>query len=148
MPDEERRSGEAAAQGTAAVSESEDLMRDFTKLPKNATVQVKSVTKNGDRVLDLDGMQIQIGHAVGEELLAALTRSYRPYAGFSIFDRIMQELDAVIDRLMAEEADDRDPGRAEAFCRALALIRDPYEPDYEAERERQMERWEKRNADE
>lgn len=133
-----------------AASETEALMEDFYELEPDATVTVEAVTKNGDRVLDLDGMRIQIGHAKGEELLAALTRSYRPYAGYSIFDRIMQELDAVIDRLMSEDgtaADDRDPGRAEAFCRALALIRDPYEPDYEAERDRQMDRWRKRNEE-
>lgn len=126
--------------------ESDALMEDFTELPPDAVVSVKSVTKCGDRVLDLDGMQIQIGHRAGEELLAALTKSYRPYAGFSIFDRIMQEMDAVMDRLMADEPaeDGRDPGRAEAFCRALALIRNPYEPDFEGERDRQVERYHRR----
>jgi hypothetical protein len=84
-----------------------------------------------------------------EELLAALTRSLRPYAGYSIFERIMEEMDAVMDRLMAGEPaeDGRDPGRAEALCRSLAMIRNPYEPDYEGERDRQMERWEKRNSE-
>lgn len=127
-------------------TESEELMEDFTELPPDAVVSVKSVTKKGDRVLDLDGMKIQIGHRAAEELVAVLTRSLRPYAGFSIFERIMQELDAVIDRLMAEEEaeDGRDPGRAEAFCRSLALIRNPYEPDFDGERKRQMERYRKR----
>lgn len=131
------------------MNESAELQRDFSLLPADAIVSVESVTKHGDRIIDLDGMKIQIGHAACEELLAALTRSLRPYAGFSIFDRIMQELDAVIDRLQAGEpaADGRDPGRAESLCVALAIIRNPYEPDYPGEKARQMERWEKRNAE-
>jgi hypothetical protein len=129
--------------------ESDNLQRDFTTLPKDATVKVESVTKRGDRILDLEGIRFQIGQRVAEELLAALSRSLRPYAGYSIFDCIMQDLDAVLDRLMAGEPaeDGRDPGRAEAYTKALATIRNPYEPDYPAEKDRQMERWEKRNAE-
>lgn len=104
-------------------------------------VNVEALPK-GDRVISLDGMRFQIGLPIAEELAAALGSSLRPYAGFSIFDKIMQELDPVMDRLMAKDpADDgRDPGRAEAFTMALALIRNPYEPDYIAEKVRQMER--------
>lgn len=96
----------------------------------------------GDRVIDLDGMKFQIGLPIAEELLSALGSSLRPYAGYSIFDKIMGELDPVMDRLMAKDPaeDGRDPGRAEAFVMALAMIRNPYEPDYIAEKARQMER--------
>lgn len=132
----------------AIEEESEQLQRDFTEVPKDGTVRVESVSKRGDRILDLDGMKFQIGQRVCEELLAALSRSLRPYAGYSIFDCIMQDLDVVLDRLMSGNPadDDRDPGRAEAYTMCLAIIRNPYEPDYPAEKQRQMERWEKRDA--
>lgn len=103
--------------------------------------------ENGRLDLEIDGIKFDVPHGIAQELNAALTTALRPYAGFSIFERIMEELDAVIDRLMSGDGtaeDDRDPGRAEAFCRALALIRNPYDPDYEGERERQMERYEHR----
>jgi len=119
-------------------------MRSYQKAEQ---VSVKRVGR--DVELDLDGMRFQIGQGIAEELLAGLSGVIRPYAGYSIFDRIVQEIDAVIDRLMSGDGaaeDGRDPGRAEAFCRALALIRNPYEPDWEAERDRQMKRWEQRNA--
>jgi hypothetical protein len=128
--------------------ESAELQKEYTTILPSM-VSVEKVGKKGDMVLELDGIRFQIGAKVGEELLSALTRVVRPYAGFSIFDRIMQELDAVIDRLMSEDGtaeDDRDPGRAEAFCRSLALIRNPYDADWQAERERQMERYWKRNG--
>jgi hypothetical protein len=126
------------------TEETAELMRSYQKAEQ---VSVKRVGR--DVELDLDGMRFQIGQGIAEELLAGLSGVIRPYAGYSIFDRIVQEIDAVIDRLMSGDGaaeDGRDPGRAEAFCRALALIRNPYEPDWEAERDRQMKRWEQRNA--
>lgn len=113
------------------------------------SVTIETITKKGDRVIDLDGMKFQIGLRVAEELCASLTANLRPFAGYSIFDKVMLELDAVLDRLMAGEAteDGRDPGRAEMATMVLAIIRNPYEPDYEGERDRQMERWRKRNEE-
>lgn len=120
--------------------------------PKGECGSVKIETiigGKGDRVIDLDGMKFQIGQGVAEELLAALTSSLRPFAGYSIFDKVMLELDAVMDRLAAREPseDGRDPGRAEAYTTVLAIIRSPYEPDYKGEKDRQMERWHKRNEE-
>lgn len=113
------------------------------------SVAVKKINGKGDREVNLDGMKFQIGEKVCEELMAALSSSLRPFAGYSIFDKIQLELDAVLDRLMAGEAseDGRDPGKAEAHTMDLALIRNPYEPDYVGERARQMERWRKRNEE-
>lgn len=105
---------------------------------------------NGHLLVDVDGIKFEMATGVGEELLASLTRALRPFAGFSIFDEIMMNLDAVIDRLMGgdETEDGRDPGRAEAFTMALAIIRNPHSPDFVAEKARQMERWRQRESGE
>jgi hypothetical protein len=136
--------------GRKAAEESVELRKDYVRIDgKSDQVQFGAASKRGDVELIMAGIRFQLSRGVAEELLGGLTRQIRPYAGYSIFDRIMEELDTVIDRLMSGDgaaADERDPGRAEAFCRALAMIRDPYQPDYEEERKRQMERWNQRNG--
>lgn len=108
-------------------------------------------TKKG-LLVDIDGIKFDIPVKVGEELMASLNRALRPFAGFSVFDEIMMNLDAVIDRLMAgpdgQAEDGRDPGRAEAFTMALAIIRQCGKPDFQGEKERQMERYQKRMSGE
>lgn len=121
------------------------MRRDYTKVEGSVSVE-----KAGrDYELNLDGMRFQVGQRIAEELLGALSKALRPYAGYSIFGRIQEELDTIVDRLQSEDGaaeDGRDPGRAEALCRALAMIRNPYAPDFDAERDGAMERWEARNA--
>lgn len=109
-------------------------------------VRVETVNRRGDRSISLDGMKFQVGQSVAEDLLAALSSSLRPYAGYAIFDRIQQELDPVLDRLMSGDVteDGRDPGRAEAYTMVLAIVRNPYDTDYPGEKDRQMERYNKR----
>lgn len=112
----------------------------------NGRVRVKP--SGEEFIIDLDGIRFQVPRGLLEELMAATTTAIRPYAGMSIFERIMDELDVIIDRLMSgdgQAVDGRDPGRAEAYTRALALIRNTYEPDYDGEKERAMLRWERRN---
>lgn len=128
-----------------AAEESEQLMTGHTREISAGATSVQPF-KNV-LLMDVNGIKFHVPRGVGEELLAQLTRALRPYAGYSIFDRIMQENDAVIDRLMAGESaeDGQDKGRAEALTKCLAMIRNPYEPDYPEEKRRQMERWRKRN---
>lgn len=98
-------------------------------------------------IINLDGMRFDIPRGLLEEMVAAGTSILRPYAGLSIFERIMTELDTVIARLMSGDGaaeDGRDPGRAEAFNMCLAIIRNTYQPDYEAEKQRAMERYQNR----
>lgn len=109
-----------------------------------------ATVKEGDRgryEVSIAGINFEVPKGAAEELLYSLTHALRPYAGYSIFDIIMMDLDAVLDRLMAGEPDEdgRDPGRAEAFTMCLATIRNPSQPDYPEEKERQMVRWDKRN---
>lgn len=115
---------------------------------QNGRVKVETLSK-GDRKIDLDGMGFQIGQAVAEELLAALSSSLRPYQGYAIFDRIQQQLDPVMDRLMAgaPAEDGRDPGRAESYTMVLAIIRNPHKADYPSEKVRQVNRWNFMNED-
>jgi hypothetical protein len=109
----------------------------------NGRCSVKAGDKGGTR-LDIAGIKFDIPRALAEELNAALSSYLRPYAGMSIFERVMEELDTVIARLMSgdgEAEDGRDPGRAEAFCMVLAILRNTYEPDYDQERQRAMDRY-------
>lgn len=109
----------------------------------NGRCSVTNGGKGGTR-LDIAGIKFDIPRALAEELAAALSSYLRPYAGMSIFERVMEELDTVIARLMSgdgEAEDGRDPGRAEAFTMVLAILRNPYEPKYEQEKERAMERF-------
>lgn len=114
---------------------------------QNGRVKIETLAK-GDRSVSLDGMNFQIGQGVAEELLAALSSSLRPYQGYAIFDRIQQQLDPIMDRLMAGEPaeDGRDPGRAEAYTMILAIVRNPYKPDYPGEKARQVELFHEREG--
>lgn len=137
--------------GKASV-ESAELQKDFIEIDNKSTgLKISRIDRTGgDIELVLAGIRFQLRRGVAEELLGKLSNNMRPYAGYSIFDRIMEELDSIIDRLMSEDgaADDgRDPGRAEAYTKCLAMIRNPYQPDYEAERDRHMERFYQRNGE-
>lgn len=114
----------------------------------NGRCSVKPGTE-GAMVLDIAGIKFEVPRGLAEELCAALTSALRPYAGMSIFERLMDELDVVIDRLQSGDPaeDGRDPGRAEALCKSLATIRNPYQPDYPGEKERAMERWAARETE-
>lgn len=103
---------------------------------------------NGNYQVEIEQGRFEVQPSEAEDLLWALTSALRPFAGYSIADRIQQNLDVVIDRLQAgEEAEDgRDPGRAEGYTMVLAIVRNPYAPDYPGERKQQMSRWRKRNS--
>lgn len=143
-----RRPPASVAGRPTAAEESEQLVTGHTHEITAGTTSVQPV-KNA-LLMDIDGIKFQVPKGVGEELLAQLTRALRPYAGYSIFEEIMMETDAVIDRLMAGNPaeDGQDKGRAEALVKCLAMIRNPYEPDYPEEKRRQMERWKNRDRTE
>lgn len=105
--------------------------------------KVTKVEGATDLFLSIDGITFQMPRSLCEELNAALCTQLRPYAGLSLFERIMEQLDETIDRMMngAEAEDGRDPGRAEAFCWTLAVIRNSYLPDFKQEKELAMARW-------
>lgn len=70
--------------------------------------------------------------------------------GRSILEMLEHELDVVVERLMAQQEteDGQDKGRAEAMAYALAIFRQPYNPDYPGEKNRAMERWHAANEEE
>lgn len=115
----------------------------------NGRCSVRAGDQGGVR-LDIAGIKFDIPRPLAEELNAALASYLRPFAGLSIFERVMEELDVVIARLMSGDGqaeDGRDPGRAEAFTMVLAILRNTYDPDYDQEKERAMERFHDANPE-
>lgn len=68
----------------------------------------------------------------------------REYVTKSLLERMWEELDSIVERLMsgAEADDGRDPGRAEGVAFCIALITQPYAPDVDKIRQLAMERYE------
>lgn len=80
-------------------------------------------------------------------------------AGQSLLEKLWEELDSIMDRLMEEDQPDSDSsrqdvihygelrGQAQGVAYAIAIIEQPYKPDMPGVKDRAMERWEERNAD-
>ena len=70
------------------------------------------------------------------------------YAGPSIREQMWEELDSLINILMAHKAKDvvYARGRAYGVASCLAILEQPYSPNVDAVRERAMERWNERRA--
>lgn len=115
----------------------------------HGNAKVDLIPGSNDRAVDINGIAFQISTSDAEDLMCALTTSLRPHAGIAIISRIQEELDAVMDRLMSGDVaeDGRDPGRAEAYTMVMAIFRNLYSTDYPGEKERQMERYWKRNGE-
>jgi hypothetical protein len=64
-------------------------------------------------------------------------------AGRSIIEIIWEDLDDVMDRLMAEPTD-ADKGEALGLARALATMMNPYEKNVDSIRGEAFERWQER----
>lgn len=136
--------------------ESDELMANHGAGMTDNLVTVEEIGKGAGKgtgkgfLVAFDGMKFELGQGVSEELLYRLTKALRPYSGYSIFDNILLEVDAVLERLMAgeEDEDGLDKGRAEAFTMCLAMIRNPYTPNYDEEKARLMTRyWKLQNGE-
>lgn len=68
--------------------------------------------------------------------------------GKSILEMLWEELDGIVERLMAdgEAADGQDVGRAQGVAYAIAVIENPYHVDIERVRAEAMDRWEADNG--
>lgn len=63
-------------------------------------------------------------------------------SGKSIYDMLWEELDAIVERLMAGAAGEDDKGKAQGVAFAIATIENPYLPNIERVRAEAMRRWE------
>lgn len=63
-------------------------------------------------------------------------------AGKSILDMLWNELDSIVERLMADADAEQDKGMAVGVAYAIAVIENPYLPDIERVRSEAMVRWE------
>jgi hypothetical protein len=116
----------------------------------HGNAKVKKIAGSGSYAVEINGIAFEISGADAEDLMCALTTALRPHAGVAIIGRIQEQLDSVMDRLMTGEVseDGRDPGRAEAYTMAMAIFRNLYNTDYPAEKQRQVERWNRLNPEE
>lgn len=91
-----------------------------------------------------------IKRAVGRLTKVNGLRPLRPASqvcsGKSILDLLWEELDAVVERLMARAAGEDDKGKAQGVAYAIAVILNPYLPNVEAVRDQAMLRWEADNG--
>jgi len=67
--------------------------------------------------------------------------------GKSLYEMMWEELDAIVERLMAGAASEEDKGRAQGVAFCIATVQNPYRPNIEAVREEAMRRWENDNAE-
>jgi hypothetical protein len=87
-----------------------------------------------------------VDRAVKRLVKADSLRPLRPASqacrGKSILEMLWEELDAIVERLMAGAASEEDKGRAQGVAYAIAVIENPYLPSVERIREEAMDRWE------
>lgn len=97
-----------------------------------------------------DSLSFSTEHAnVASDLLRAayVNAGSGDCGGKTILEMLWAELDAVMDRLMSEPAEDgRDPGRAEGVAYCIAVMQNPYLPNIDAVRDQAMDRWEQQQA--
>lgn len=67
--------------------------------------------------------------------------------GKSILEMLWEELDTIVERLMAEGAGENDKGCAQGVAYAIAVIENPYYVDIERVRKEAMDRWEQQNEE-
>jgi hypothetical protein len=127
--------------------------------PRHADPAVAEVNAEGyiEPISELDVRHLRIAlarYVHPKDLKRALARltkinGFRPIrpasqvcGGKSLFEMLWEELDAIVERIMAEAADEHDVGKAQGVAFAIATIQNPYRPSIEAVRAEAMRRWE------
>ena len=141
--------------GCRLTTERSELMAK----PKHGEPVVAEVNEDGtiDVTSELDVLHLRVALARWvhpkdmKRALARLTKvnGFRPIRpasqvcnGKSILEMLYEELDAIVERLMAGAASEEDKGRAQGVAYAIAVIENPYMPNIERVREAAMDRWE------
>lgn len=141
--------------GCRLTQERSDMM---TK-PRHADPVVAEVNAEGyiepTSELDVRHLRIALARYVHpkdiKRALARLTKinGFRPIrpasqvcGGKSLFEMLWEELDVIVERIMAEAADEHDVGKAQGVAFAIATIQNPYRPNIESVRAEAMKRWE------
>lgn len=80
---------------------------------------------------------------------AAVNSGGSSCGGQTLLELMWEELMAIVDRLMTgQEAEDgRDPGRAEGVAYSIAVMQNPYLPNWESVRDQAVARWEEENPE-
>lgn len=80
---------------------------------------------------------------------AAVSAGGSACGGQTLLELMWEELMTIVDRLMTgqQAEDERDPGRAEGMAYAIAIMQNPYRPNWQGVRDQAVERWEEENPE-
>lgn len=94
------------------------------------------------RVVHPDDLTRAVNRVVKVNGLRPLRPASQACSGKSILELLWEELDRIVERIMADAGDEDDKGRALGTAYSIAVIQNPYRPNIEAVRREAMERWE------
>lgn len=100
-------------------------------------------------VLEIDGPKrvvVPMTRAAGELAIDCFHEALHPWSGKPMVELLEDKLDEIYSRLM-KKSTIIDKGRAQGAAYAVALMRNPYNPDIDRAREEAHARWEERNAE-
>jgi len=96
--------------------------------------------------------RIELTRAAGQDILDELNKALKPWAGKSIRETVEEQLDTVVERLLAEGKPDSDAspdeyiaygeerGQAQGLAYALAVFINPYKPSVPEAKKAALER--------
>lgn len=91
------------------------------------------------------GIRLTLTRAAGEVMIDVIYSALHPYAGRSISQIMMRQLDEVVERLMTKQAEEGDVFLARGMAMTIACMRNPVAPDWEAIRDEAVSRYHENN---
>jgi len=142
MPEQPYFSAEAHCNGT--------IDQDTGKVPQWCDLTV--TIEHGDQadsnwaVRNEDGsVTLFMTRAAGQVVIDVIYETLHPYSGRSIQEVMRRQLDEVVERLMTGKAEDGDKFLARGMAMAMACLRNPLNPDWEAIRDDAVDRYNANN---
>lgn len=84
--------------------------------------------------------RLHLTRNASEAIAGALHEAMHPHTGKSLLEGLWLELDNVVRRLLAKEAEPDDKGYAKGLTWAIAHFINPYQPDYDGIRQQALRR--------
>lgn len=86
-------------------------------------------------------VSLYMTRAAGQVLIDVIYSTLHPYAGRSILEVMHRQLDEVVERLLEGDAQEGDKFLARGMAMAMACLRNPVAPDWEAVRNDAVDRY-------